>query len=121
VVLSRIVQWPKLCFTLNDKASGKAIVFRDSFASSWYSFLGQHFREVINIRHYDWDRPLIEREKPDVVIDEILERFSTLKIRLPWRAKIDRRQPTPLPGLPPEKHDNPRWMIRWFYQLVLST
>ncbi len=65
--------WP--CFTRNEKASGKAIVFHDSFACSWYSFLGQHFREVIYIWHYDWDRPLIQREKPDVVIDEMLERF----------------------------------------------
>jgi alginate O-acetyltransferase complex protein AlgJ len=53
----------KSSYTLNDKASGKAIVFRDSFAGSWYPFLGQHFREVIYIWHYDWDRPLIEREK----------------------------------------------------------
>lgn len=65
--------WP--CYTLNEKASGKAIVFHDSFACSWYSFLGQHFREVVYIWHFDWDRPLIEREKPAVVIDEMLERF----------------------------------------------
>jgi len=66
-------------YTLNDKASGKAIVFRDSFAGSWYPFLGQHFREVLYVWHYDWDRALIEREKPDVVIDEILERFFNLQ------------------------------------------
>jgi hypothetical protein len=66
-------------YTLNEKASGKAIVFRDSFAGSWYLFLGQHFREVLYIWHYDWDRPLIEREKPDVVIDEMLERFFNEK------------------------------------------
>jgi hypothetical protein len=62
-------------YTLNEKTSGKAIVFRDSFANTWFSFLGQHFREVVYIWHYDWDRSLIEREKPDVVIDEMLERF----------------------------------------------
>jgi hypothetical protein len=61
--------------TLNEKTSGKAIIFRDSFAGCWYSFLGQHFREVLYVSHYDWDRALIEREKPDVVIDEMLERF----------------------------------------------
>lgn len=65
--------WP--CYTLNEKASGKALLFHDSFACSWYSFLGQHFREVVYIWQYDWNRPLIEREKPDVVIDEMLERF----------------------------------------------
>jgi hypothetical protein len=66
---------PKTCFTENQKGTGKAVVFRDSFASRWYPFLGQHFREVIYVWHYDWDRALIEREKPDVVIDEMLERF----------------------------------------------
>jgi alginate O-acetyltransferase complex protein AlgJ len=62
-------------FTLNEKASGKALMFHDSFALRWYGFLDRHFREVVYVWHYDWDRPLIEREKPDVVIDEMLERF----------------------------------------------
>lgn len=71
--------WP--FFTLNTNASGKVIVIRDSFASSWYPFLGQHFNQVIYLWKYDgrpryeWNRPLIAREKPDVVIDEMLERF----------------------------------------------
>jgi alginate O-acetyltransferase complex protein AlgJ len=72
--------WP--FFTLNTNASGKAIIVRDSFACSWYLYLGQHFREVIYLwkyekdqPHYEWDRPLIAREKPDVLIDEMLERF----------------------------------------------
>ena len=68
-------KWP--CYTLNEKAPGKAIVFHDSYtvAGNWYSFLGQHFREVIYLWHYDWDRPQIEKEKPDLVVDEMLERF----------------------------------------------
>lgn len=66
---------PTYDYTFNGQASGKAIVFRDSFATSWHQFLGQNFKEVLYIWHYDWDRPLIEREKPDVVIDEMLERF----------------------------------------------
>jgi alginate O-acetyltransferase complex protein AlgJ len=37
--------WP--LFTLNTNASCKAIVVRDSFAGSWYPFLGQHLEEVI--------------------------------------------------------------------------
>lgn len=66
-------------YTFNDKASGKAIFFRDSFANSWFAYLGQHFKEVIYIWHYEWDRSLIEREKPDVVIDEMVERFFNLQ------------------------------------------
>ena len=53
----------------------KAIIFRDSFAGSWTWYLGYHFHEVLYIWQYDWDAALIEREKPVVVIDEILERF----------------------------------------------
>jgi alginate O-acetyltransferase complex protein AlgJ len=76
--------WP--FFTLNTNASGKAILVRDSFAGSWYPYLGQHFREVIYLwkysndyPHYEWNRPLVEREKPDVVIDEMLERFFCME------------------------------------------
>jgi alginate O-acetyltransferase complex protein AlgJ len=69
--------WP--CFTRNDKAAGKALVFCDSFAKGWHPFLGQHFKEVIYLRQDTWDCPLIEREKPDVVIDEMLERGFNLK------------------------------------------
>ena len=65
--------WP--FFTLNTNALGRLVVFRDSFACAWYQFLGQHFREVLYIWHHEWNRPLLKREQPDVVIDEILERF----------------------------------------------
>ena len=66
-------------FTLNEEASGKAMVFHDSFACSWYPLLGQHFKEIIYVWHYEWDRRLIEQEKPRLVIDEILERFFNLQ------------------------------------------
>jgi len=72
--------WP--FFTLNTNASGRAIIVRDSFACGWYPYLGQHFNETIYLwkyendrPQYEWNRPLIEREKPDLVIDEMLERF----------------------------------------------
>ena len=61
--------------TENPEATGKAIVFRDSFASDWSPFLGHHFNRIIYIWQYEWDAAFIEREKPDVVIDEVLERF----------------------------------------------
>ena len=68
-----------ICHTQNDKASGKALVFRDSFGGSWGPLLGLHFKDVIYIWAYNWDRVLIESEKPDVVIDEILERFFNIQ------------------------------------------
>jgi len=55
--------------------TGKAIVFRDSFAGDWRPFLGGHFHEVLYIWQHEWDAAFIEREKPTVVIDEIVERF----------------------------------------------
>ena len=76
---------PKI--SLNSKARGKAVVFRDSFAVSWYPFLGYHFREVIFIWRYHWDAAFLEREKPDVVIDEILERFLNQQNPRDLRAK----------------------------------
>jgi hypothetical protein len=68
--------WPSL--TRNERASGKALVFGDSFSKAWHPFLGQHFQEVIYLRQTAWNLPLIEREKPDVVIDEMLERVLNL-------------------------------------------
>ena len=62
------------CYTLNPGAFGKAMVFHDSFACAWYDFLGQHFSEVVYVWQYEWNKALIEREKPDLVVDELLER-----------------------------------------------
>jgi hypothetical protein len=59
----------------NDDAHGKAVVFRDSFAIPWMQFLGYHFQETIYIWQFNWDAAFLDREKPDLVIDEILEKF----------------------------------------------
>ena len=67
------------CYTRNEQASGKAMVFHDSFARSWLQFLGQHFKEVIYVWQYNWDCALIERERPNIVIDETIERFFNLE------------------------------------------
>jgi hypothetical protein len=58
--------------------TGKAIVFHDSFGERWFKFLCYHFQEVLFVDKYVWDGAFIEREKPDVVIDEMVERtFNT--------------------------------------------
>ncbi len=101
----------KPCYTFNEHASGKALLFRDSFARAWYPFLGQHFREVIYIWHPEWDRPLIEREKPDVVIDEMLERIFNEQDPVAL-ARLDRMSETNSPILrassPARYPDSPR-------------
>lgn len=61
--------------TTNPNATGKALVFRDSFSEAWAPFIGYHFNEVIYRWQYKWDPSLIEKEKPNVVIDELLEHY----------------------------------------------
>ena len=60
--------------TQNPAQKGKVILFRDSFASAWIPFIGYHFNQAIYLPQRVWDRNMLEREKPDVVIDEIVER-----------------------------------------------
>ena len=64
--------------TRNETGQGKAMVFRDSFGEYWLGLIGQHFKETIYIWEQHLEPELIEREKPDVVITEIVERvFNT--------------------------------------------
>lgn len=68
-----------LCTTRNPQAPGKALVFGDSFSKALRPFLGQYFGQVLYFAHTDASHALIEREKPDVVIDEIVERGFNLR------------------------------------------
>ncbi len=65
--------------TRNPKATGKAIVYHDSFGHGWIPLIGYHFGEVIYIAKRPIDPALIEREKPLVVIDQIVERILNVK------------------------------------------
>jgi alginate O-acetyltransferase complex protein AlgJ len=60
--------------TQNPAKRGKVILFRDSFANAWVPFIGYHFNQAIYLPQRVWDRNMLEREKPDLVIDEIVER-----------------------------------------------
>lgn len=65
--------------TFNKNATGKAVVFQDSFGRGFVPFLGYHFQEVTFVWQYNWSKPLLENEKPDVVIDEMVERIFNLE------------------------------------------
>ena len=65
--------------THNEKATGKVIMFRDSFAGGWVPWFGQHFKDVIYLWQYNWDKSFITTQAPDLVIDEMLERFLCVK------------------------------------------
>jgi alginate O-acetyltransferase complex protein AlgJ len=53
-----------------------AVMVRDSFAQQLHPYLSEHFRRIVYI--WDWELhfyiPVIEKEKPWIVIDEMAER-----------------------------------------------
>ncbi len=65
---------PSILVSENPAATGKAVLFHDSFALGLQPFLAQHFQRVVYVWQHDWDATFIEAQKPDVVIDEIAER-----------------------------------------------
>ena len=52
----------------------RAVMFRDSFATSLIPFLVDHFQRITFSWQYTFDRELVEKEHPDVVIQEMVER-----------------------------------------------
>jgi hypothetical protein len=53
----------------------KAIIFRDSFSDAMIPYLQENFRESVFIWEGKIRKDLIEKEKPDIVIHEIVERL----------------------------------------------
>jgi len=76
---------PPVVMETGDPALPKAVVFRDSFAHELIPFLSEHFSRVLYLWPYPtalrnvrlFDREVIEKEKPQVVIDEFVERYFT--------------------------------------------
>ncbi|HTQ01557.1 MAG TPA: hypothetical protein VMN56_19730 [Casimicrobiaceae bacterium] len=52
----------------------RAVVLRDSMAISLIPLLSENFSRVVYVSTRKLDRALIEREKPDIVIEEMVER-----------------------------------------------
>lgn len=52
----------------------KVLVFRDSFGSAIAKYIAESFGECVFIWYHYFDKELIEKEKPDIVIHEIVER-----------------------------------------------
>ena len=55
--------------------AGHLILYHDSFATALRPFLNYHFLKLDSFHRYDFDRSIIEREKPTLVISEMLERY----------------------------------------------
>jgi alginate O-acetyltransferase complex protein AlgJ len=62
-------------YTENPARTHKALFFRDSFSESLWPFFAYHFQRAVYIWLYIWDSQVIEREKPDVVVDQLVERW----------------------------------------------
>ncbi len=58
-----------------DKSLPRGVIFRDSFAEALRPFFARHFSRVVYSSRHTFDLELIEREDPDIVIHEILERI----------------------------------------------
>ena len=65
----------RLRFTKQPGQRYRVMLFRDSFASAWQKLLGQNFSRVLYVWQQHWSAPLVERERPDMVVDEMLERY----------------------------------------------
>lgn len=52
----------------------KVLVFRDSFSTALRKFMKEYFGEIVFVWHHDFNKEIIEAEKPDIVIYEVIER-----------------------------------------------
>jgi hypothetical protein len=60
-----------------------ALVYRDSMGDQLIPLLAQNFRRSVYVTDRRLDRALVEREKPDVVIEEMVERTIHAPAALP--------------------------------------
>ena len=74
----------RLATEIDDPRLPRAVIFRDSFASSLIPFLSEHFSRALYLWEYDLDPEVIAQERPTVVIQEFVgRRFAWL---LPYNA-----------------------------------
>ena len=61
----------------------RAVVLRDSMAIPLIPLLSENFSRAVYVSTRTLDRALIEREKPDIVIEELVERAMQAPAALP--------------------------------------
>ena len=67
---------------INNKRLPKLVMFRDSFSDALIPYLSENFSRSVYIWKPEIDLPVIEREKPDIVIFEIVERYLNALVTL---------------------------------------
>ena len=55
-----------------------ALVFRDSFSDALIPFLSEHFSRTVYAHSFSVDLDLVDKEKPDIVIFELAQRYLTV-------------------------------------------
>lgn len=58
-----------------DPSLPRALIFRDSYSTALVSFLSENFQSIVFLWTWNFMPELIEREKPDIVIEEHVERY----------------------------------------------
>ncbi|HEX2616535.1 MAG TPA: hypothetical protein VHL57_03280, partial [Flavobacteriales bacterium] len=58
-----------------DPQAPKLLMFRDSFAVYLIPYLGEHFREAVYVWSPMFIPDIVEKEKPDIVVQEVMELF----------------------------------------------
>lgn len=72
------VDWPgraTIYRSVADPRLPKALIFRDSFSTALHPFLSEAFRESAWVWDHRFLTELVERERPDVVILQVVERY----------------------------------------------
>lgn len=64
----------RLVTEIDDPSLPRAVIFRDSFVSRLVPFLSEHFSRAVYLWQNDFDADAVQREHPDVVVQEIVGR-----------------------------------------------
>jgi alginate O-acetyltransferase complex protein AlgJ len=64
----------RLVTEIDDPSLPRAVIFRDSFTSRLVPFLSEHFSRAVYLWQNDFDADVVQKEHPDVVIQEIVGR-----------------------------------------------
>ena len=64
------LMYARVVTTQADQHLPRLVMFRDSFASALIPFLSEHFSRAVYMWQYNFEPALVEREHPDVVIEE---------------------------------------------------
>ncbi len=65
---------PDILYEHPDARLPRAVMFRDSYAGWLIPLLSENFSHILYTWQYTFDKEIVERENPDVVIQELVER-----------------------------------------------